>query len=240
VPCAAHDAVRQADQTLIPPAAPGGRHRAAGAPPPRRTAWSPPTRVSRLAVNRSSRSPDQPCTTGARRCPAISQAGRAGHARSEPSARTMARSPASRPAVAWPCAPGALPTRIPRIRAAMTLISPTSTAAPVHDSRRRSPDVNWRFVTDRDSWTVARHAISVRSVRLWRGAFGLLRQCIKVDLRAPAGRCKDGPVGQDRVVVGPDRGSSCSARRGSNEPGCHLPRLGHAGTLAGSQAGGWR
>src|SRR5271166_1279909 len=122
----------------------------------------------------------------------------------------MARSPASRPAVAWPCAPGALPARIPRIRAAMTLISPASTGAqvhdPVHDSRRRSPDVNWRFVTDRDSSTVARHAISVRSVRLWRGAFGLLRQCIKVDLRAPAGRRKDGPVGQDRVVVSPDRG----------------------------------
>jgi hypothetical protein len=28
VPCARHDAVRQADQTLIPPDTPGGRHRA--------------------------------------------------------------------------------------------------------------------------------------------------------------------------------------------------------------------
>src|SRR5271165_3518353 len=93
----------------------------------------------------------------------------------------MARSPASRPAVAWPSAPGALPAQIPRIRATMTLISPTSTGAPVHDSLRRSPDANRGFVTDRDSSTVARHTISVRSVRLWRGAFGLLRQCIKVD-----------------------------------------------------------
>ena len=148
------------------------------------------------------------------------------------------RRPAGRP-VAWPTAPGALPAQIPRIRAAMTLIPPTSTGAPVHDSLRRSPDANRGFVTDRDSSTVARHAISVRSVRLWRGAFGLLRQCIKVDLRAPAGRRKDGPVGQDRVVAGPDRGGG-PARRGSNEPGCHLPQPGHAGTLAWWQAGGWR
>jgi hypothetical protein len=45
--CADHDAVRQADQTLILPAAPGGRPRVAAAPPPRRTAWSTPTRPVR-------------------------------------------------------------------------------------------------------------------------------------------------------------------------------------------------
>jgi len=112
-------------------------------------------------VNRSSRSPDQ---HRARPAPgAVRQSRRpagAGHARSERSTRTIARSPASRPAVAWPCAPGTLPAWIPRSRAAMTLIPPTSTGAPIHDSLRLSPVSNCRFVTDRGRSTVTRHAIS--------------------------------------------------------------------------------
>ena len=59
------------------------------------------------------------------------------------------------------------------------------------------------------------------------------------DLRALSGRAKDGAAGQDRVVVVSPGRDSGPAQRGSSEPEGHLPRLGHAGTLAGWQAGGW-
>ena len=52
----------------------------------------------------------------------------------------------------------------------MTLTPPTCAGAPVHDSLRRSPDVNGRFVTDRDSLTVAQNG--TRYAPFW-AVFGI-------------------------------------------------------------------
>jgi len=152
-------------------------------------------------------------------------------------ARYSAGRQVARPALRARCL-----ARIPRSRAAMTLIAPVSRPVrhPVHDSPRRPPDVNWRSLhsvaTQRSRGTrypiwqhvpVDRHAV--------RGAPERPRRSPGCPARPPAGRGYPGgrfrghPGGTRRSAFPPDRRAPwCSPGLTPDlHVGYHVRRPGH-------------